>query len=503
MPDTSLLSPYVVRLGGGLVLDKDTFTIPPGSALQLQNFEADINGGYRRVDGFTAYDSNQIAGSSGTVLGVHIYRDQVIAAKGTEVYKGTGAGWTSIDTGRTGAGRYDFVNFNFDNTEKVVWCDGANNASVYNNTTVTDLNATGAPADPQFVAVFKNHVFFGGMSMNPQEVIFTAPFAETDFSTANGAGSIRFESPVRRLKSFRERLFIFCEDQIYLMAGSSIADFQVQPVTRNIGCVDGFSVQEIGGDIVYLAPDGLRTVAGTQKNDDIELGTVSKQIQPRLENVSTDRISSVVIRKKSQYRLFFPVDAQAESTSSGILGVIKAGVEGGIGWEYSDVKGIKPSCCVSGFINGIETILHGGYDGYVYKQESGDTFNGANIQAIYQGPDFTMGDAGIRKMMQRIIWNYDNEGSVDADFRIRYDFSSSAIPQPASYPLTTGAAIAVYGNAASLFGTAVYGSTGTPLVRQSIEGSGFTVSVRLDDKRGADSISLKGYQLEFTPGGRR
>lgn len=503
MPDTSLLSPYVVRLGGGLVLDKDTFSIPPGAALQLQNFEPDINGGYRRINGFDEFDANQVDGSTGIVLGVYIYEDQVIAAKGTAVYKGTGSGWTSIDTGRTSAGRYDFANFNFDNTPKVIWCDGANNASVYNNTTVTDLNATGAPADPQFVAVFKNHVFFGGMSTNPQEVVFTAPFDETDFSTANGAGSLRFESPVRRLKSFRERLFIFCEDEIYLMAGSSIADFQIQPVTRKIGCVDGFSVQEIGGDLIYLAPDGLRTVAGTQKNDDIELGTVSKQIQPRLEGVSTDRISSLVIRKKSQYRLFFPGDAQLNTSAPGIIGVIKAGTEGGIGWEYSDLKGIKPACCTTGFINGVETVLHGGYDGYVYQQEIGDTFNGTNIQAIYQGPDFTMGDAGIRKMMQRIIWNYDNEGAVDADFRIRYDFSSSQVPQPAQYPLTTGAAIAIYGNPASLYATAVYGSTGTPLVRQSIEGSGFTVSVRLDDKDGADPISIKGYQLEFTPGGRR
>jgi len=575
MPDTSLLSPYVVRLGGGLVLDKDTFSIPPGSALQLQNFEPDINGGYRRLNGFDEYNASivpQTSSSSEAVLGIHVYKDQVLVARGEKVFKGTGATtllngavlvgdttltvdsttgfsptgtlligteqitytgvtattftgctrgangttaagyvdntpvaqyWTEIDTGRTSAGRYDFTNFNFDNTEKVIFCDGANNASSYNNTAVTDLNAAGAPADPKFVAIFRDHVFFGGMSTNPQEIVFTAPYDETDFSTANGAGSIRFESAVRRIKSFRERLFVFCEDQIYLVTGSSIADFAVQPVTRNIGCVDGFSIQEIGGDLIYLAPDGLRTVAGTQKNDDIELGTVSKQIQPRLDNVSTDRISSLVIRKKSQYRLFFPGDTQLESSAPGVIGVIKAGVEGGIGWEYSDIKGIKPSCCATGFINGVETVLHGGYDGYVYQQEIGDTFNGTNIQAIYQGPDFTMGDAGIRKMMQRIIWNYDNEGNVDADFRVRYDFSSSAVPQPAQYPLTTGAAIAIYGNPSSLYATAVYGSSGTPLVRQSIEGSGFTVSIRLDDKDGADPISIKGYQLEFTPGGRR
>jgi len=501
MPDTSLLSPFVVRLGGGLMLDKDAFTLPPGAATQLQNFEPDINGGYRRITGFTKYDSAQVGGSTGTILGVHIYKNQVIASKGTAVYKGSGSGWTSIDTGRTSAGRYDFANFNFNNTEKVIWCDGANRPSSYDNSTVTDL--TNAPSDPQFVSIFKNHVFFAGMSTNPQEVVFSAPFDETDYTAANGAGSIRVDSAVKKLKVFRDRLFIFCEDEIFFLAGSSIADFQLQPVTRNIGCVDGFSVQEIAGDIVYLAPDGLRTIAGTEKIGDVELGTVSKQIQPRLDSIDTDRISSVVIRNKTQYRLFFPDDTGTVAAQAGIIGVIKSGVEGGMGWEYADLKGIKPSYCTSGFISGTETVLHGGYDGYIYKQESGDDFDGTNIQAIYRSPDFTMGDAGIRKMMQRIIWNYDNEGAVDSKFRIRYDFNSSDVPQPAEYDLTTGAAIAIYGFTTSTYGTAVYGSSGTPLVRQSVEGGGFTVAVRLDDKAGSAPISVKGYQLEFTPGGRR
>ena len=184
MPDTSLLSPFVVKLGGGLMLDKDAFTLPPGAATQLQNFEPDINGGYRRINGFTKYDSNQVGGSSGTILGVHIYKNQVIAAQGTAVYKGSGSGWTSIDTGRTSAGRYNFVNFNFDGTDKMIMVDGANNASVYNNTTVTDVNVSGAPADPAFVEVFRSHVFYAGMSASPQELVFSEPFDEDDFTAA-------------------------------------------------------------------------------------------------------------------------------------------------------------------------------------------------------------------------------------------------------------------------------------------------------------------------------
>jgi hypothetical protein len=106
-------------------------------------------------------------------------------------------------------------------------------------------------------------------------------------------------------------------------------------------------------------------------------------------------------------------------------------------------------------------------------------------------------------MMQRIIWSYDNEAAVNTSFRIRYDFGASDVPQPAQYALTTGSSIAIYSNTASTYGTAVYGSSGSPLVRQTVEGGGFTIAVRFDDNNGAAPISLKGYQLEFTPGGRR
>jgi len=502
MTDTSAISPYVVRLGGGLVLDRDTFSIPPGAATQLQNFEPDIKGGYRRINGFTKYDTNQLGGSTGTVLGVALYKDQVIAAKGTAVYKGSGSGWTSIDTGRTSAGRYEFEVFNFNNTEKIVWADSQNAPSVYDNSSVNDISHASV-SGASLVAVFKNHVFFAGMSGTPQEMVFSSPFDEDDFSAANGAGSIRVDSTIKKLKVFRERLFVFCEDQIYMIQGASQADFALQPVTRSIGCLDGYSVQEIGGDLIYLAPDGLRTIAGTERIADVELGTVSKQVQQRIEDIGLERVSSLVIREKSQYRLFFPEDAQTETASKGLIGVIKAGIEGGVGWEYADLKGIKPACCASGFVSGTETVIHGGYDGYVYKQESGDDFDGTSIQAIYDSPAHFMGDAGIRKNMQRIVWNYDNEGVVDSTFRIRYDFNSSETAQPTPYDLVTAGSAAIYGLTASTYGTAVYGSSGTPLVRQTVEGGGFTVGVRVDDVAGLAPFSLKAYQLEFTPGGRR
>ena len=53
MPDLSQTSPAAFNCQGGLVLNRSTFLMQPGEALELQNFEPDIEGGYRRINGFS------------------------------------------------------------------------------------------------------------------------------------------------------------------------------------------------------------------------------------------------------------------------------------------------------------------------------------------------------------------------------------------------------------------------------------------------------------------
>ena len=52
MPDQSQTSPFSFSCQGGLVLNQPTFNMQPGQALELLNFEPDIDGGYRRISGF-------------------------------------------------------------------------------------------------------------------------------------------------------------------------------------------------------------------------------------------------------------------------------------------------------------------------------------------------------------------------------------------------------------------------------------------------------------------
>ena len=512
MADTSQISPFVFGCGGGLVLNKDSFSYQPGESKVLTNFEPDVNGGYKKILGTTKWNSNivpQVSSSGERVVMSAIFGSVVLAARGGSIHRAaTGSGsWTSTITGLgTPTRNYEFRKFNFDGTDRIIICTGTSSPQLLTSAfSASVVNATGT-ANFKHVEIFKNHIFFAGKPTAEQELSFMGPFQTNDFTSGNGGGTIKVDTKITGLKVFRDALFIFGEDKIFKLVGNTDADFAIAPVTRKIGCIDGGSIQELGGDIIYLAPDGLRTVAGTERIGDVELGTISKQIQQRIDDITTDNISSLVIRKKSQYRLFYPTTSGGEDSARAIIAVIKVNTNTGqLGYEYADMIGLKASSTDSEFTGGSETVVSGGYDGYVYIQESGNNFARAatttNIKGRYRSPDLTMGDPGIRKNMQRVIANYTNEGTVDASLQLRYDFDANTTPQPAAVSIGTGNIPALYNS--GIYATSVYGQSGIPLVRQHVVGSGFTVAVKVTDDSTNPPISLKGFELEFVPGGRR
>ena len=573
MPDQSQTAPFSFACQGGLVLNQPTFNMQPGQALELENFEPDIDGGYRRIDGFQKFVNQivpQTSSSSEEVLMVVNFADKIVAARGEKIFSSastelataitsdatmSGSGtitvdsttgfsssgtlqidseiftytgvtsttftgvtratsstsaaahavddvvsesWTERDTGRTNAGKYNFETFNFDGNDKFIVVDGVNDPTVFNTSlSATDVTASSVEG-AKFVTAFREHMFYAGMSSTPQELVFSQPFDEDAFNTGSGAGSVKVDDTIVGIKAFRENLFIFCENRIFKLTGSSSSDFAVAPVTRDIGCINGDTIQEFAGDLIFLGPDGLRTVAGTARIGDVEIGTISRAVQPEIDkNIKdSDLFESIVIPDKTQYRLFFTNTTDAEKDTEGLICVLK-----GKQFEFAKLKGIKPSTTGTFVTTGDVKAIHGGFDGYVYRQEKGNDFDGETVDGKYRSPDLTFGDPGIRKHMQRVILNYAPESRIDADLFLRYDYESGDAPRPAAYPFDSSKVVAVYG--ASTYNTGTYGGTSQPLVRQPVEGSGFAVALRVNDGGTTAPYSLKGFGLEYQVGARR
>ena len=89
MRDSSQVQPAAFNCEGGVVLNRSTFLMQPGEALVLENFEPDLEGGYRRMNGFRKHINHivpQTSNSSEKILMVANFADKVLAARGEKIF---------------------------------------------------------------------------------------------------------------------------------------------------------------------------------------------------------------------------------------------------------------------------------------------------------------------------------------------------------------------------------------------------------------------------------
>jgi hypothetical protein len=358
---------------------------------------------------------------------------------------------TFLSTSRESAGKTRFSRYNYTGSEKIAIVDGVNVPALYNGSLFTALND--APTDvtaAEFVVSFKNQLFFGKNNL----LTFTAPFTDTDFTAANGSGTISVGANITGLIVFRQQLIIFTESSIFQLVGNTIGDFNLQPVTTDIGCVDKDTIQEVGGDIMFLGPDGLRLLSGTERIGDFGLGVVSKTIQKEVTDFITANTSftSVVIRNKSQYRILGYNNNIAQANAQGILGTQMAG-QGGEGMSWADIRGIRAYVADSRFFQNSETIVFANNDGYLYQMEEGNSFGGSNIQTTFATPYMPINDPRVRKTFYKMFLYTDPQGSVSFDVSLKLDFDQKNSVQPTQIDFNNATGTVAF------MGQATFGST--------------------------------------------
>lgn len=514
------ISGYKVNCIGGLDTNRDVLSqgeVAPGTAIQLINYEPSIFGGYRRINGYT--NSYGTVTGTGDVLGVCVadgINDGIFACRkpssGTDYfYKWVDASdsWTAISTPgsitMTGVKKVRFVRYNWASA-KVALVDGINPAATYDGTTYTQITSTNAPNSPKYVASFKNHLFLAGDPTDPYNLYFSAPMAETDYNPANGAGVINVGFEIVQIKQFRDILYIFGKNQIKSLAGNNVANFVLSEVTTNLGCLVPDSVIELAGTLLFLGPDGFRPVAGTSKIGDVDLENVSKKIQSVASdllvdlatgNTDPETLSTVVLRKKSQFRLMTP--------SEGIFGIIGGlrQTDAGIGYEYGLLYNMVVTCAASGYLGSAEVVIHGDENGKVHAQETGSSFDGTDILSVYQTPYYYFQDPTIRKNFYNISTFLRSEGVANIVFSISYDFEDTVnVYNPANFNINTTGAASYY-NEAVYDSAAIYDGNPSPVVKTAFTGSGFSVAFKYVTNDQNASHTIQGFVLNYAMNDRR
>lgn len=529
--------PVQASCEGGLILGTNKFEAleSPGAAVELVNFEIPLRGGYRRINGYVEVGGSSATNPSGTdeILGVCPYAEGVVVVVSSSIYYSTdGITWLQInkDTGGSyvdeanlqssseidrpdqeqaefivGKGLEDSV----DNPNGIIYIatknnplavfeivgDGAARTFKYEEVSTGFTNAT-------WLGENEGHLIVVDQQNTPNTLYYSSLISYADF-TDTGSGEVTLPGRITGVKSFRRDLYIFCEDSIHKLQNiNNTESIAVVDVTNNMGCVNGHTIQEIGGDLIFLAKDGLRTVSGTERIGDVNLSQIGKGVQPILvdiiNNVNNYSLTSTVISNKNQYRLFYTDGVLYR----GVCGTLFPTGQQGATFYWSELADMDVRCVGTNLDGeGIERSYQGGAEGKVYIHDEGSSFNGEPITATWKSPDSHYGDLGSRKTLLYMNVSFQNEGVANIRVQPSFDFDSNTVTQPPAFDLRGVVSPALFGTA--IFGVEVFGSETVPLARSPLIGSGHTVSFKFSSTDTNLPYIIHGYHVEIIPSGRK
>jgi hypothetical protein len=391
-----------------------------------------------------------------------------------------------------------FSKYKLNNIDKIVAVNGVSYPIIYDKISAQKLVSSADLLAVEHVAWFKNCLFFA----KDETLVFTAPFSDTDTSAASGAGTINVGGKITALKVFREQLIVFCEQSVKRLVGNTAADYQLQPITENLGCAASDTVQEVGGDLMFLGPDGLRFLSATDRIGDFNLAVASKPIQRELVDLLDvfSSFTSVVIKSKSQYRLFGYSSSITQSSSKGILGTQLD--QEGINW--AELAGIKCYAADSDFYQQRELVVFANADGYVYKMEEGNTFDGSVIVSAFATPYVPLTDPRIRKTMYKLHLYIDPVGTTNITANVKFDLDDKDVLQPDSIQMSNASeSVAFYGATETRYGVSVYGGKLKTVYEKQLVGSGFLVSLQFICDQLTPPVVFDAATIEFMAHDRR
>jgi hypothetical protein len=325
-------------------------------------------------------------------------------------------------------GRYEFINYTFGGSaqaEKVYGVDGVNRGFEFDGTNFIPL-PTGMVADaPKHVVAHKEHLFFsfGG---SVQHSGISDPHSWT---VITGAGELAMGDTVTGFSvqpssqgadSLSGSLAIMARNRIKILYGADTASWQLTEYRKEVGAYD-YTIQEFGMTLM-LDDRGVIILETVQEFGNFATSTISRLIQPFVNERKIKVTGSCIVREKSQYRLFFSDKYALYITTdnnqiTGIMPVL-----------FND----KVECSFSlEDSTGNEIMMFGSDDGFVYQMDKGTSFDGDDIEAFFVLQFTFCGSQGISKGYQSATMEVSGSGYAEYNFSFELDYASVLTPQSA------------------------------------------------------------------------
>ena len=315
-------------------------------------------------------------------------------------------------------GRYDIINYNFTGstaTLRIYGCDGINRGFEFDGTVYVPIS-TGMTIDtPEHVAAYKKQLFFSFKGSSQNSGIGT-PYAWT---AALGATEIAIGDNITGYSVEAKALLILSRNSSNQLLGNNATDFVLDALEAGTGAIAN-TIQKIGQ--TYCLDDrGIIQITRAQEYGNFNLGTVSRKIQSKIDDLRVVAIASSVYKTKNQYRIY-------GSDSTGICLTVGAD-RNGLTYSYTLFRyPVNVACTVSGEDStGKDVIFFMSDAGMVYQADKGSSFDGEAIEAYVWLPFNNSKAPSVLKTYRKATIEMTSIGYASLRFNVEFNYGDTDI----------------------------------------------------------------------------
>lgn len=314
-------------------------------------------------------------------------------------------------------------------TLRLYGVDGKNKAFEYQDSPEFFCQIdTGMTIDtPSHLGIHNNQLFLGfpGGSLQRSSVgdppVWSVTLGATEMAVGDEITAI--------LEEIGDTLFVFTRSHTYYVLGD-VSNYALKKFSEETGA-HAWTVQRIGQGI-YLDDRGFTSLSATQRFGNYAANSFTAKVEPLVQELRAQgAIASCVVKNKNLYRAFFP---DGRFLSIGVNGSKITGITSGdLGKVVRCVDSAEDKF-------GNEMILFGSDDGFIYRMESGPSFDGEKIQAFFRTAFHHSRSPQRRKRYRRAAFHVDTRGKCSLSVGTDYSFAdpNEAIERIRSISLNGG-----------------------------------------------------------------
>jgi len=330
-------------------------------------------------------------------------------------------------------GLYEFVTYNFRGEASGITMYGVNTVDkgFSWDGTVFIKQPTGMSVDtPEHISAHQLHLFYSYPNGSIQHSSIAYP---NQWSVITGAAELNVGDNVSGFSTeVNNVMSIFTRNNAYMLYGTSSADWDLRQFHAGAGAI-AYTLQKMD-QTFFLDDRGITSLFTVQYFGDFQSAVASDKIDPYIQSQKENSVGSMKVRGKNQYRIFFN-----DKTGLAMTFINKKN-QGIMPFTMAD----QVVCLASvEDANGFE-VLYGGFDdGYVRRLDSGNNFDGSEVDSFIRTAYYHYDSPGKRKRFRELNIEMNADTSTTLTVTPSYDFGGTftppSSPVSSSYEVTVTA----------------------------------------------------------------